>query len=65
MWGSRPFVAGEPGCRRQVLAFRVEFKGALVGSIATVDGPLGGIKNNHIIYHWLTQLMVGAIRFLV
>ena len=42
MWGSRPFDAGEPGCRRQVLAFWVEFKGALVGSVAR--WPLGGIK---------------------
>ena len=42
VWGSRPFVASEPGCRRQVLAFRVECKGALVGSVAR--WPLGGIK---------------------
>ena len=35
-------MAGEPGCRRQVLAFRVEFKGALVGSVAR--WPLGGIE---------------------
>ena len=38
---------GEPRCRRQVLAFRVEFKGALVGSVAR--WPLGWIKK---VYEW-------------
>ena len=44
MRGSRPFVAGEPGCRRQVLAVRVGYKGALAGSVAR--WPLGGIENS-------------------
>ena len=39
----RALLHQKPGCRRQVLAFRVEFKGALVGSVAR--WPLGGIEN--------------------
>jgi len=32
---SRPFVASEPGCRRQALVSWILLKGALVGSVTT------------------------------
>ena len=41
MWCSRPFVAGEPGCRRQASVSWVLFEGAFVGSVTT-RWPLRG-----------------------
>jgi len=43
---SRPFVAGEPGCRRPALVSWVLFDGSLAGSgsVTTVDGPYGEDK---------------------
>jgi len=40
---SRPYVAGEPGCRRQALVFWVLFEDHLLALL--LNGPYGGEKN--------------------
>ena len=48
---SRPFVAGEPGCRRQALVSWVLFEGVLVGSLL-LDGPIGEKKSHSGWWRW-------------